>query len=257
MFPLQLNEEELYEWEKTWRKKRQVQLNFNFQPNLNPNKASEESKVCRSSFPGQEEEARQGLGLFKEIFVAPVLGSRLVGTLLHVTSCPIVSKPNLVIIRDQNRAVLSAQVRSWGNERDECDPVDFNAPRGQIDVKMLKITNFPRCTRSLTTTTWSARRSWSARWWRSPSTSATCPASSSQASSKWTKLIFGTFLHSTFFRMARYLEVLNMPDDFRELLDEYMDASERSDGQKACEEFFQCPYSIKESVKRNFSGNSL
>merc|ERR1711894_591681 len=52
-------------------------------------------------------------------------------------------------------------------------------------------------------------------------------------------------------------DVLNMPDDFRELLDEYMDASERSDGQKACEEFFQCPYSIKESVKRNFSGNSL
>merc|ERR1719193_340307 len=39
------------------------------------------------------------------------------------------------------------------------------------------------------------------------------------------------------FQMARYLEVLNMPDDFRELLDEYMDASERSDGQKACEEF--------------------
>merc|ERR1719378_177736 len=59
------------------------------------------------------------------------------------------------------------------------------------------------------------------------------------------------------FQMARYLEVLNMPDDFRELLDEYLDASERSDGQKACEEFFQCPYSIKESVKRNFSGNSL
>jgi len=59
------------------------------------------------------------------------------------------------------------------------------------------------------------------------------------------------------FQMARYLEVLNMPDDFRELLDEYMDASERSEGQKACEEFFQCPYSIKDSVKRNFSGNSL
>merc|ERR1712141_734842 len=59
------------------------------------------------------------------------------------------------------------------------------------------------------------------------------------------------------FQLARYLEVLNMPDDFRELLDEYLDASERSDGQKACEEFFQCPYSIKESVKRNFSGNSL
>merc|ERR1712156_145279 len=46
-------------------------------------------------------------------------------------------------------------------------------------------------------------------------------------------------------------------DEFRELLDEYMDASERSLGQKECAEFFQCPYSLKESVKRNFSGNSL
>eukprot|EP00090_Calanus_glacialis_P035317 TRINITY_DN60309_c0_g1_i1.p1 TRINITY_DN60309_c0_g1~~TRINITY_DN60309_c0_g1_i1.p1 ORF type:complete len:235 (+),score=59.33 TRINITY_DN60309_c0_g1_i1:101-706(+) len=59
------------------------------------------------------------------------------------------------------------------------------------------------------------------------------------------------------FQLARYLEVLNMPDDFRELLDEYLDASERSVGQKECEEFFQCPYSLKDSVKRNFSGNSL
>merc|ERR1712152_30906 len=32
-------------------------------------------------------------------------------------------------------------------------------------------------------------------------------------------------------------EVLNMPDEFRELLDEYMDASERSLGQKECTEF--------------------
>ena len=59
------------------------------------------------------------------------------------------------------------------------------------------------------------------------------------------------------FQLARYLEVLNMPDDFRELLDEYIDASERSDGAKACEEFFQCPYSLQDSVKRNLSGNSL
>merc|ERR1711877_39055 len=59
------------------------------------------------------------------------------------------------------------------------------------------------------------------------------------------------------FELAKYLEVLNMPDEFRELLDEYMDASERSLGQKECAEFFQCPYSLKESVKRNFSGNSL
>ena len=58
-------------------------------------------------------------------------------------------------------------------------------------------------------------------------------------------------------RLVKYLEVMNLPDEFRELLDEYMDASERSLGQKQCEEFFECPYSLKESVKRNFSGNSL
>merc|ERR1719461_1219757 len=59
------------------------------------------------------------------------------------------------------------------------------------------------------------------------------------------------------FELAKYLEVMNLPDEFRELLDEYMDASERSLGQKQCEEFFTCPYSLKDSVKRNFSGNSL
>ncbi|XP_023319975.1 uncharacterized protein LOC111695054 isoform X2 [Eurytemora carolleeae] len=61
----------------------------------------------------------------------------------------------------------------------------------------------------------------------------------------------------TGFEFAKYLEVLNMPDDFREILDEYMDASERSTGQKECTEVFECPYSIKDSIKRNFSGNSL
>merc|ERR1711994_914667 len=59
------------------------------------------------------------------------------------------------------------------------------------------------------------------------------------------------------FQLVKYLEVMNLPDEFRELLDEYMDASERSLGQKQCEEFFQCPYSLKDAVKRNFSGNSL
>merc|ERR1719153_976866 len=60
------------------------------------------------------------------------------------------------------------------------------------------------------------------------------------------------------FEFARYLEVLNLPDDFRELLDEYLDASERAqEGTKECEEFFQCPFSIKQTVKRNLSGNSL
>jgi len=59
------------------------------------------------------------------------------------------------------------------------------------------------------------------------------------------------------FQYAKYLEVLSLPDDMRELLDEYLDANSRADQQKECAEFFQCPYSIKDSVKRNFDGNSL
>jgi len=59
------------------------------------------------------------------------------------------------------------------------------------------------------------------------------------------------------FQYAKYLEVLSLPDDMRELLDEYLDANSRADQNKACEEFFQCPYSIKDSAKRNLSGNSL
>merc|ERR1711997_122080 len=59
------------------------------------------------------------------------------------------------------------------------------------------------------------------------------------------------------FQYAKYLEVLSLPDDMRELLDEYLDANSRAEQQKACEEFFQCPYSIKDSIKRNLSGNSL
>merc|ERR1712203_620744 len=50
---------------------------------------------------------------------------------------------------------------------------------------------------------------------------------------------------------AKYLEILDLPDDMRELLDEYMDANSRADQQKSCEEFFTCPYSIKDSMKRN------
>jgi len=59
------------------------------------------------------------------------------------------------------------------------------------------------------------------------------------------------------FQYAKYLEVLSLPDDMRELLDEYLDANSRADQQKACEEFFQCPYSIKDSTKRNLSSNGL
>jgi len=59
------------------------------------------------------------------------------------------------------------------------------------------------------------------------------------------------------FQYAKYLEVLSLPDDMRELLDEYLDANSRAEQQKECLDFFQCPYSIKDSVKRNLSGNSL
>lgn len=55
----------------------------------------------------------------------------------------------------------------------------------------------------------------------------------------------------TGFQYAKYLEILDLPDDTRELLDEYMDANSRADQQKSCEEFFTCPYSIKDSMKRN------
>ena len=114
-----------------------------------------------------------------------------------------------------------------------------------------------RFMRSSTTTTWNARRGWSVKSWRRRNTSATFPRRWSLDSSKFIFWYNNTSQHVIIFRLARYLEVLNMPDDFRELLDEYLDASERSVGQKECEEFFQCPYSLKDSVKRNFSGNSL
>lgn len=59
------------------------------------------------------------------------------------------------------------------------------------------------------------------------------------------------------FQYAKYLEVLSLPDDMRELLDEYLDANSHADQQKECAEFFQCPYSIRDSIKRNLNGNSL
>jgi hypothetical protein len=59
------------------------------------------------------------------------------------------------------------------------------------------------------------------------------------------------------FQYAKYLEVLSLPDDMRELLDEYLDANSRSTGQKDCMDYFQCPYSIKDSFKTNVLGNSL
>ncbi len=59
------------------------------------------------------------------------------------------------------------------------------------------------------------------------------------------------------FQYAKYLEVLSLPDDMRELLDEYLDANARSEQNKECGDFFNCHYSIKDSFKRTFSGNGL
>lgn len=61
----------------------------------------------------------------------------------------------------------------------------------------------------------------------------------------------------TGFQYAKYLEVLSLPDDMRDLLDEYLDANSAAEMNKECNEFFTCPFSIKDSFKRNLSGNSL
>ncbi len=147
--------------------------------------------------------------------------------------------------------------------------------------------------RSSTTTTWTARSVSSAKSWGSPNTTEPLPRSSSPDSSKFVVIITMTcslwstmISHSEstlvvklnftfsgndswllkpilivvvllFSRYAKYLEVLSLPDDMRELLDEYLDANSRAEQNKACEEFFQCPYSIKDSMKRNADGNSL
>jgi len=59
------------------------------------------------------------------------------------------------------------------------------------------------------------------------------------------------------FQFASLLENFNLPDDVRDILDEYMDASEQASGQKDCQEVFDCPFSIADAVKRSFYGNSL
>jgi len=59
------------------------------------------------------------------------------------------------------------------------------------------------------------------------------------------------------FQYAKYLELLSLPDEMRELLDEYLDANSRADAQKDCAEFFQCPFSIHDSMKKNEPTNSI
>lgn len=46
-------------------------------------------------------------------------------------------------------------------------------------------------------------------------------------------------------------DLVALPDDVRELVDEYLDASSRSESQKECHEYFQCPFSIKETISKN------
>ena len=117
------------------------QTNFKFQPNLNPKIASRESMAHPTSFPRQfprrrkEEAARTDWVCSKKCLLPdPPVGSRLlVGTSLLVK----LSRRNrnqtlLFLIRID--LYLSAQVGSGGNERDECHPVDFNAPRGWIEI---------------------------------------------------------------------------------------------------------------------------
>jgi len=71
--------------------------------------------------------------------------------------------------------------------------------------------------------------------------------------------VFGSASRSleSSFQFASLLENFNLPDDVRDILDEYMDASEQANGQKNCEEVFDCPFSIADAVKRSFYGNSL
>jgi hypothetical protein len=70
-----------------------------------------------------------------------------------------------------------------------------------------------------------------------------------------TRRVFSSSFSS--FSYARYLESFSLPDELRELLDEYLDANSRSDQGKDCSEYFQCPYSIKDSIKHNVGDNSL
>jgi len=51
--------------------------------------------------------------------------------------------------------------------------------------------------------------------------------------------------------------LMNLPDEMRELLDEYLDANSRADQQKDCAEFFQCPFSIHDTMKRSEPTNSI
>lgn len=70
---------------------------------------------------------------------------------------------------------------------------------------------------------------------------------------------FGTFAakaRTGFHWGGQLASMVSLPDDVRELVDEYLDASERSSDNKQCEEYFQCPYSIKNSIEKNILGSN-
>lgn len=59
------------------------------------------------------------------------------------------------------------------------------------------------------------------------------------------------------FEYASFLDYVSIPDDMRELLDEYMDANARADQQKECAEYFPCNFSVKDQFAKTFGGNHL
>jgi len=51
--------------------------------------------------------------------------------------------------------------------------------------------------------------------------------------------------------------VITLPDDVSQLVDEYMDASRTSDAPKECAEYFSCPFSIREVLQKHLPHNTL
>ena len=89
------------------------------------------------------------------------------------------------------------------------------------------------------------------------------PISTVYSTCKLYEIMLTCFRHNlitiliTNYRYAKYLELMNLPDEMRELLDEYLDANSRADANKDCAEFFQCPFSIHDTMKRSEPTNSI
>ena len=69
------------------------------------------------------------------MFTLPCRGIQTRGKNSHFLShCLVVTKTFLSFLDQDGDIIVCAQVGSRGNERDECHPVDFNAPRGVVDI---------------------------------------------------------------------------------------------------------------------------